>query len=306
MNPKRPQSKQEIDMLMLELSNWGRRGRDDQMGTMNLLTPKMRSKAARQIKEGLSISLARLAETELAPDNPDPFIHKMILRGVNNPVQFAADIYTVAFHGHAHTYIDSLGHMSYQGKMYNGIPQETITEKGSAKLSVVALQQGILARGVLVDIARLKGVPYLEPGTSIYPEDLEAWEIKTGIKVGSGDVVLIRTGRWACRAVRGAWDIAKKSAGLHAACASWLKQRDIAMLGSDDGSDVTPSGIEGVSHPIHQIMLIAAGIHILDCCDLEALSEACQQRQRWECLFTVAPIAIPGGTGSPVNPIVPF
>ncbi len=154
-----------------------------------------------------------------------------------------------------------------------------------------------MTRGILVDIARLKGVPYLEAGTAIYPEDLDAWEKQSGVRVGAGDVVIIRTGRWARRAAKGAWDVGGLSAGLHASCAAWLKKRDIAVLGSDDGSDVAPSQIEGVTHPIHQTMLIAAGIHILDCCDLEALGAACEKRKRSEFLLTIAPLAVPNGTG---------
>jgi kynurenine formamidase len=303
---RRPQTKEDIDQLMKELSNWGRWGKQDRLGTMNLITSGKRQKAFSLVKEAYAVSLARPVEKEAAADNPDPFGHKMTLTGINNPGQFAADTYSVAYHGHAHTHIDALGHMFYDGKMYNGTPQETITEKGSSKLSIMNLQQGVFSRAILVDIPALKGVSYLEPGTSIYPEDLEAWEKKAGIMVESGDVLLIRTGRWARRAEKGAWDVAKQSAGLHAACASWLKRHDIAMLGSDDGSDVAPSGIQGVSNPIHQLMLIAAGIHILDCCDLEAVSAACQKRQRWEFLIVVAPLAVPGGTGSPVNPIAIF
>ena len=242
----------------------------------------------------------------MAADNPDPFIQKMTLTGLNNPGQFASDTYSVSYHGHAHTHMDSLGHMFYKGKMYNGVPQETITAKGASKLAVLNLQNGIVTRGILVDIARLKGVPYLEAGTAIYPEDLDAWEKQSGVRVGSGDAVIIRTGRWARRAAKGAWDVGSLSAGLHASCAAWLKKRDIAILGSDDGSDVAPSQIEGVTHPIHQTMLIAAGIHILDCCDLEALGAACEKRKRPEFLLTIAPLAVPNGTGSPVNPIATF
>lgn len=302
----RPISKTDIDRLMTELSNWGRWGKEDQLGALNLITPEKRRQAYSLVKEGVTLSLARPVEKEIAPDNPDPFVHKMTLTGLNNPGQFASDLYSVAYHGHAHTHLDSLGHMFYKGKMYNGVPQETITERGASRLSIGNLQQGIVSRGVLVDIPRLKGVRYLEPGTAIYPEDLEAWEKRAGVRLSSGDIVIIRTGRWARRAAKGAWDIGKLSAGLHASCAAWLKKRDIAILGSDDGSDVAPSQVEGVSHPIHQLMLIAAGVHILDCCDLEALSDACQKRNRWEFLLTVAPLAVPGGTGSPVNPIAAF
>src|SRR5207248_2101916 len=145
---------------------------------------------------------------------------------------------------------------------------------------------GIVTRGILMDIPRLKGVRYLEPGTPIYPEDLEAWEKRAGVKVGSGDVIFIRTGRWARRAEKGPWDISKNSAGLYASCMKWLKARDVAMLGSDAASDVMPSRVEGVEQPIHQLMLIALGTPIFDNCDLEALSEATNQRRRWEFLLT--------------------
>lgn len=302
----RPKTKADIDRLMTELSNWGRWGKDDALGTLNLVTPEKRRQAYALVKEGVTVSLARPVETEAAPDNPDPFIHKMTLTGIENPGQFASDTYTVNYHGHAHTHLDSLGHMFSKGKMYNGVPQETITANGSARLSILNLQNGIVSRGILVDIPRLKGVPYLEAGTAIYPEDLEAWEKIARVHVGSGDVVIIRTGRWARRAAKGAWDIGILSAGLHASCAAWLKKRDIAVLGSDDGSDLAPSQIEGVSHPIHQLMLIAAGVHILDCCDLEALGAFCQKRKRWDFLLTISPLAVPGGTGSPVNPIATF
>ena len=302
----RPKTKADIDRLMTELSNWGRWGKDDQLGTLNLITPEKRRQAYSLVKEGVTVSLARPVEKTAAADNPAPFIQKMTLTGLNNPGQFASDTYTVSYHGHAHTHMDSLGHMFYNGKMYNGVPQETITAKGASKLAVLNLQNGVVTRGILVDIARLKGVPYLEAGTAIYPEDLDAWEKQSGVRVSPGDAVIIRTGRWARRAAKGAWDVGGLSAGLHASCAAWLKKRDIAVLGSDDGSDVAPSQIEGVTHPIHQMMLIAAGIHILDCCDLEALGAACEKRKRSEFLLTIAPLAVPNGTGSPVNPIATF
>ena len=157
-----------------------------------------------------------------------------------------------------------------------------------------------------MDIARLKGVDYLERGTPIYPEDLDAWEKKARLKVGSGDVVFIRTGRWALRAEKGPWAVSKGSAGLHASCAKWLKSRDVAILGSDAASDVMPSGIDGVAQPIHTLVLVAMGMPIFDNCDLELLGRESSRRQRWEFLLTAAPLAVPGATGSALNPIATF
>ena len=126
------------------------------------------------------------------------------------------------------------------------------------------------------------------------------------MKVTAGDVAFIRTGRWARRAAKRPWNVAARSAGLHASCAEWLHRRDVAMIGSDAASDVIPSGVEGVGQPIHQLMLIAMGVAIFDNCDLETLSQAANQRKRWDFLLTAAPLAVPGGTGSPLNAIATF
>jgi kynurenine formamidase len=298
------QNKQDFERWFKELSNWGRWGTNDQLGALNLVTPAKRLQALALVQAGVSISLARDAEKEKAKDNGSPFVHTMNRAGTNNRGSSCSDTFQVAYHGMAHTHIDSLCHMFRDGRMYNGFPQTEVTSEGAGKLGIENLKQGILTRGVLIDIPRLKNVDYLEPGTPIYPEDLDAWEKKTGLKVSAGDVVLIRTGRWARRAAHGPWG--GKFAGLHGSCARWLKERDVAVLGSDAASDVLPSGIKDVSHPIHQLCLIAMGTWILDNCDLESVSNEAQQRQRWEFLLVVTPLAVPGGTGSPVNPIATF
>lgn len=296
---------EDLDRWMIELSNWGRWGKEDQLGAINLITPAKRKQAAALVKEGVSISLARDPQTEKAIDNPSPYQHTMIRIPVGDSGA-AMDNYSVSYHGLAHTHLDSLCHVFYQGKMYNGFSQQEVTEEGCGKEDIHNLKEGIFTRGILIDIPRLKGVPYLEPGTPIYPEDLEEWEKKTGIRVSSGDVLFVRTGRWARRAALGPWNVMGNSAGLHPSVARWLKERDVAMIGGDGASDRTPSGIEGVAFPIHRLALVGLGVHMFDNCDLEALSEAAARYNRWEFLLTVAPLPVPGGTGSPVNPIATF
>lgn len=306
-NPTPPsalRNRQDFERWMTELSNWGRWGKDDQLGALNLVTPAKRKQALSLVRDGVSVSLARDVEKEKAIDNGSPFQHSMDRTGTNNPGFSCADTFKVSYHGMAHTHVDSLCHMFHQGKMYNGFPQTNVTSEGAQRLGIQNLKDGILSRGVLIDIPLLKGVEFLEPGTPIYPEDLDAWEKKTGITVGAGDVVLIRTGRWARRASTGPWG--GKFAGLHGSCARWLKQRDVAVIGSDAASDVLPSGVEDVAMPIHQLSLVAMGTWILDNCDLEALSAAAKKRQRWEFMLFAAPLAVPGGTGSPINPIATF
>jgi kynurenine formamidase len=274
-----------IDQWMTELSNWGRWGKQDQMGAVNLITPAKRKQAAALVKDGVSVSLARNTESEKAADNDSPFGHAMTSTG-KNPLDgtYSMDLISVSYHGWAHTHMDSLCHMFYKGKMYNGYPQTDVTSQ----------------------VPRLKGIPYLAPGTPIYPEDLDAWEKKAGVKVGSGDIVLIRTGRWAARDAKGPWKISANAAGLYASCTKWLKARDVAVLGSDGASDVMPSGVAGVTQPIHQLVLIAMGMPIFDNLDLEAVSAEADKRRRWEFHLSAAPLAVTGGTGSPFNPIATF
>ena len=301
-------TKADVEKWIKELCNWGRWGKNDQLGAMNLITPAKRKQAAALVKEGLSVSLARTAEQTKAVDNGDPFEHRMKNTGADAlNGQWSLDSYSVSFHGYAHTHMDALCHVFHDGKMFNGFSQDEVKASGAAKLSVVNMKSGIFTRGVLIDIPRLKGIKYLEPRTPIYPEDLDAWEKKAGLKVASGDVIFIRTGRWMRRAEKGPWDHEKDgSAGLYATCAKWLKTRDVALLGSDAASDVLPSGVDGVTHPIHLLTLYAMGVAIFDNCDLEEVSKACAARNRWEFLLTASPLPVPGGTGSPLNPIATF
>ena len=305
-----PVDKATVEKWMKDLSNWGRWGKDDRLGAINLITPEKRKAAAALVKDGVSVSLAHdVLETE-SPDNPTPFEHTMTATGgPENPAPYAMDRYAVTYHGFAQTHIDALCHVFHDGKMYNGVDRTTATATGCAELDVATVRDGVFTRGVLVDIAWSKGVDWLEPGTAIYPEDLEAWEKKAGIKVGPGDALLLRTGRWARREAKGAWGPMEGAAGLHASCAPWLKERGVAILGSDAGSDVVPSGItgvEGIFLPIHELAIVALGVPIIDNADLERASQEAQKRKRWEFLFTLAPLRVEGGTGSPANPIATF
>jgi len=299
-------TKADVDRWMTELSNWGRWGATDQLGAVNLITPEKRKAAIRLVREGIAVSLARDTNDEAAPDNEAPYTHEMTLNGESGQGQWSLDRIGVSFHGYQHTHLDALCHMFWQGKMYNGYSQTEVTRKGAQKLAITNLKGGILTRGVLIDIPRLKNVPFLEPGTPIYPEDLDKWEKESGTKILPGDAVFVRTGRWAKRAASGPWNVSQKSAGLYGSCAKWFKQRDISLLGSDVASDVLPSGIPGITHPIHQLMLVAFGVNLFDNCDLEAVSTTAARLKRWEFMLTASPMAVPGGTGSPLNPIATF
>ncbi|MGQ0737206.1 MAG: cyclase family protein [Acidobacteriota bacterium] len=185
---------------------------------------------------------------------------------------------------------------------------DAVMKTGHPRNSIVNLKNGIFTRGILVDLPRLKGVSYIEPGTPVYAQDLEAWERFAGVKIAAGDALFIRTGRWARRAALGPFDSGRtaKRAGPSAAMIPWLKQRDVALLGSDVPPSLAPSDLEGEPGAVHDFALVSLGVHIFDNVDLEALAEAAAARKRWEFLLTAAPLPIRGGTGSPVNPIATF
>jgi kynurenine formamidase len=303
INPATPHTvtPAEYERWKKELSNWGRWGNNDQLGVLNLITPAKRKQAAALVKEGFSVSMAGDADTVKAVDNPNPYELKMLSIGT--------DEIRVNYHGIAHTHLDSLAHINDNGVFFNGYKPDPgeVLKRGHDKNSIHNLKNGIFTRGVLIDIPRLKGVPYLEPGTPIYVEDLEAWEKKAGVKVSAGDALFVRTGVWARRKALGPWLRGRaeggRSAGLDPSVIPWLKQRDIAIMGSDHPQYVSPSNLRGA---VHDFALLYLGVHLFDNCDLEALADAAAARNRWEFLLTAAPLPIVGGTGSPINPIATF
>ena len=300
----------DIERLMDELSNWGRWGPGDELGAANLITPAKRLEAASLVTEGVTVSLAHRLLLEEAEDVPRPFEHRMLgLPDAAAEASFmgtVSDNYTISYHGVSHSHLDALCHIMHNGQMYNGVSQDTITEDGCSNAAIDNLQGGIVTRGVLFDIPRLKGVPYLEPETPIYMEDLEAWEEMAGVTVRPGDAIFIRTGRWARRADVGSWPVSQSAAGLHASAMPWVRARDVSFLGSDAAADVVPSQVEGVRLPVHVLTIVTMGVGLFDNQDLEALAETAAELNRWEFMLVASPLAVEGGTGSPLNALAVF
>jgi kynurenine formamidase len=295
-----PRNAEEFDTMFQQVKNWGRWGKDDQLGAANLITEAKRKQALGLAKSGISVPLAHPPLKDPAPDNPSPFNHTMN-RGLST------DTYSVSYHGYAHSHIDALCHILYKNQTYNGYSREEVhTEKGCTKLGVENLKNGIVTRGVLLDIPRLRSVDYLDPGTPIFVEDLEAWEKKARVKVSPGDAIFVRTGRWLRRAKLGPWAVGRNEAGLHASVAPWLKERGVAFLGGDGAQDVTPSLVDGINLPVHTLAITALGVDILDNQDLEAVAETAARLNRWEFMLVVAPVPVTGGTGFPVNALAIF
>jgi kynurenine formamidase len=303
----------EVKGILEKISNWGRWGKEDQRGALNFITDAKRAAAARLVKTGEIVSLSLPLATMTATDNPDPVKHMMIQAGSDSPRQAmagVADYFAISPHGFATTHLDALCHIFWQGKMYNGFDAAEVGSQGARKCSIEVAKQGVVSRGVLLDICKIKGVDWFEPGHHIFPEDLEAAEKDHGVRAEEGDVLLIRTGRPKRRAAKGGWEPPSAflidMAGLDVACLPWIHERKVAILGSDGTSDVIPSGYDDIGLPIHIGTLVMMGIHLIDNADFEALSQQCAKAKRYEFQFAMAPLVLRKGTASPVNPLALF
>jgi kynurenine formamidase len=293
----------EYQRWQTELSNWGRWGKDDELGTLNLITAAKRRQALALAKEGFTVSLARDANMTKEVDNPCP---QQWALTTDRPETVTDSIAYPCIHGPGTTHLDSFAHMFFDGKMWNGYSRDLVTKQGGAsKVSILTMKNGIVTRGVLYDIPKLKGVAYLEPGTRIFPADLEAWEKKSGVKATAGDALILRWGKWAWRAKVGP-QAGDQAAGFDNSVIPWLKKRDIGLLVWETAGYQPQAPGDLPRNALHNFVLEILGVHILDRADLEALSAAAAARNRWEFLLTVAPLPIPNGTGSPVNPIAIF
>lgn len=303
-------SKTDVDQIAQQVRNWGRWGADDERGTLNLITDERRAAALALIEGNRVVSCALPLPVRPSPSNFMPVAHHMLLGGdaaSDEGLSWSADYFAIAPHGMATTHMDALCHVISNGKIYNGFDRSEVQSTGTLKNSIMAAKDGIVGRGVLLDIPGLKGVDWLEPGTPIYAEDLDAAELRQGVRVGAGDILLIGTGRDGRRASEGEWDFRELGlAGLYADCLPWLRERDIAVIGCDGVSDVLPSGVEGSVQPIHEVIIADMGVHIIDNMALDRLTAACRELNRYAFAFFVAPLRLERGTASPINPLAVF
>ena len=326
---ERPVSLTELRSLAEELSNKGRWGAGDRLGTLNLITPAIRQSAAALVRAGIVVSLAH----DLVPgENQNALRTRMThdhFIDVYGPVTWGQDTVSIFPHGYAYSHLDALSHAAFDEAFYNGYGIETLTESGSVVLGVDVMRDGIASRGVLIDLPRHEEVEYLEPRTLVTVADLEAWERSTGERVGEGDVLLVRTGRWAREAAQGRWTLYcpgatlgsdtpieevlqqcreadEGSAGLHPSVARWLRQRGVAAVGGDGANERYPTLVAGISDPFHMLTIAAMGMPLFDNLDFEALAHTAVEMNRQTFFFVAAPLRIRGGSGSPVNPVAIF
>ena len=304
-------SVEDFERAMDELSNWGRWGAEDELGASNLITPDKRKAAAALVTEGISVSLAHDVAQERALD-AGTILNREVLRvsatGASDRYQ-----YTGSYHGVIHSHLDAVDcHIMYEGKGYNGVAMEEIEAAGGCpRGSINALKDGIVTRGILFDATLLPGFGtpegWVEPGRAIRAADLVALEKIQGVRVEPGDVILLHTGRWIRRDVLGPWPTSEGVAGYHSDVAYFMKERGVSFIGHDMWNDVYPHEFSDEERlPLHLLSLVSLGVGIFDNLDFGRVAEVARRLNKYEFLFTAAPLRIELGMGSPLNPIATF
>ncbi|MCX5422345.1 cyclase family protein [Streptomyces sp. NBC_00078] len=275
-------------------------------GALEALTPARVVAATREVRTGRTMTLAAPVETLPGPDNPEPAKHRMSPQtgeDVSDGLHFARDSFAMNVHGDADSHLDALCHVIYDGTLHGGVSASSVTADGATALSLEVARDGIVGRGVLLDIPRLRGVPWLEPGDHVTAGDLAAAETAQHVRVKEGDLLFVRVGHRRRRAELGPWHATLERAGLHPSALEFLAARRVAVLGGDGNNDTAPSSTEGVDFPVHVLAVHAMGLHLLDYLQFEDLAPVCEAEGRWSFLCVIAPLRLPDATGSPVNPI---
>jgi kynurenine formamidase len=284
--------------------NWGPA---DRRGALNYLTPARVQAGASEIRLGLTVSLAAPIEMRVTPDDPDPAVHEMTGppgdQADPEGLTFAQDRLAINVHGDADSHIDALCHIMYRQSLYNGVPADVVTAHGASELSIGVAKDGIAGRGVLLDIPRLRGVSWLEPGDHVTADDLVRAADAQQVSVGPGDLLFVRVGHRMRRKALGPWDAAHARVGLHPMALEFVAEHEVAVIGSDSNNDTSPSAAEGVEFPVHVLAINALGMHLLDYLQFDELVPLCENAGRWSFFCVIAPLRLPRGTGSPVNPI---
>jgi kynurenine formamidase len=289
------------------MSRWGPA---DRRGALNNISPAQVIAAARDVRRGRAVSLAAPVESEVTADNPDPAVHQMTHPGTSSApgsgLSFATDRIAMNIHGNADSHIDALCHVIFDGTLYNGLSAGAVTATGATELSIEVAAGGIVGRGLLLDIPRVRQVPWLEPGDHVTADDLITAEAVQEVRIEPGDLLFIRVGHRTRRRALGPWDPANGRAGLHPAALELLAERRIAVLGSDGNNDTAPSAAEDVEFPVHVLAVNAIGLHLMDWLQFDDLVAVCEELNHWSFLCVIAPLRLPAATGSPVNPIAIF
>jgi kynurenine formamidase len=304
-------SPEEVLSWTRSLSNWGRWGSGDHLGTLNYITADVRRAAGGEIRQGRSISCAWPID---ASPRLDGRPNRLMMStgeacGRSDPPQrvaVASDMLQLQIHSFQITHLDALSHWFLDARMYNDRPAELVTaEDGARELGIETVRDGIVTRGLLLDVAAVREVESLLPGDAVLPDDLERAAARQSTQVRSGDALLLYTGHGRRRRQEaGAPATSAVWPGWHAACLPWIHEREVALLASEASNEVMPNQYALLGrHPIHTVGIAAMGLWLLDYCNMESLAQACRASGQWSFLFAATPLPVQGATGSPLNPV---
>lgn len=299
--------KQDFDLLFTTVSNTGKWGASDRLGTINYIDGAKKLAALQLPSKGINVSLSFDIAVVEPMINASSFDQLSVYKHeVTSFDGWALDNFDLSYHGYTHSHMDWLSHTSVDGKMYNDVSFDSIDADGSHELGIQSLKEGIVSRGVLIDIPLLYGKDYIPSGTGISMEDILAFEKKFNVVLEKGDVVLIRTGRWIEKTQKGDWNFKERHSGPTYKVAQLLSERAVAVLGSDGVNEVSPSGIAEEPSPLHKLTLVAMGMPILDNLNLDELAATAKEEGRWDFLIMIQPLRFSKATGSPINAIAVF
>ena len=298
-------TKSEVDAYLKEDRKWGRYGDQGSAGAINLITPQKRLEAVSLARNGRTVSLSRPWAVEPRAENPRPAQQFLFVMDRPHDAGAAMDFYGVSYHGTATTHIDALCHVWDSEGMWDGKkPDETLTFNGANYGTVDAWSDGILTRGVLLDVPRHRGTDYVTLDAPVHGWELDEIAAAQGVEIRPGDAVMVYSGREKYAADHGGnWAGETARPGLHASCLRFVRDSDISILGWDM-MDASPNEYD-LPWSVHGV-IFAYGVALLDNALLEPLADACAEEGRHEFMLTINPLNVVGGTGSPVNPIAVF
>ncbi len=304
MPERREPSREEILSYLTDRRNWGRWGEDDERGAINLISAEKRTSAAALVRSGRAVSLSRAIPTVPSPNNPVPAQHwmRVLDRGKGGA---AMDYFGLVYHGYAATHLDALCHVWDEDGLWNGRdPAREITMNGARWGAVQHWGEGIITRGVLLDVPKYRGESFVTLEKPVHDWELDAIAEAQGVSIESGDAVVVYSGREAWQTANPSWTgYASPNPGLHASCLRFLRDHDVAVL-VWDMMDASPNQYD-LPWAVHAA-IFAYGVALVDNALLQPLAEACAAEGRYEFMLVVAPLLLVGGTGSPVNPIALF
>ena len=289
--------------LMESCSNAGRWGDDDELGTLNLLTPEGRRSAAALVTDGHVVPLGRPWPMSGSTVAAHPVVHRMLHTTDGTS---AIDVLSVTPHDPQLTHVDALGHIFFHGRGYNGRAEhDVVLAGGLSSLSVATMRAGVFTRGVLLDICAARSVPYLAADDYVTVADLESAEEQAGVSVRSGDAIVLHVGRAERLDDQELRDHPVPRAGIHASALPWLHDRDVAVF-LGDCTERLPPEQSSVPLPLHQIGIVAMGLCLIDGALTSELAATCARLGRYEFLLSCTIPEVPGATGFPVQPLCLF